>query len=155
MKVIYKIKLTFIKLTESNWIVQAKGITYHNLVQNDKPEQLKCGSKGKKENSGNINKRDKKKRAQKENNNNDNNNINITIEENKINSQISSSSNIDNNSLLFNTKTNTHSFFFFNYPHILSKIKTQFIIDFINQKISIQTGLVTSFLLSKNQITSF
>ena len=73
-----------------------------------------------------------------------NNKINNKNEENEI-----------NNPLLIDKETNQFFYFFINYEQIISEFKSEIIIDFINQKLSTQAGLIANILLEKNQIASF
>ena len=61
----------------------------------------------------------------------------------------------DNDALLFNKESSTFFYFFFNYEQIIADMKSQIVIEFINQKISPQAGAIASLFLEKNQIASF
>ena len=151
-----KIKTVLINLIEKNYIVQAKNNNINNNYdkKNNNKELISQKKKDKKENSSNKkNKNKKKKLAEKDDIENNKNLIIIDDDENNINNN--KSNKIDENAYLFNYENNTYYFFFFNFEQILCDYKVKIIIEFITQKCGSQVGLIASFMLENNQITSF
>jgi len=166
-----KITNSLIILIENNYIIQAKKLAFDNKAnrinfenkikrskktKNDKEKekfekdkQTKSNKKEKKKKELKLEKEKKKKinkiiDDEKEEIETTNNKINNKNEENEI-----------NNPLLIDKETNQFFYFFINYEQIISEFKSEIIIDFINQKLSTQAGLIANILLEKNQIASF
>ena len=168
--IVDKITNSLITLIENNYIIQAQKLVFDNKANRISFEnKIKRGKKSKnekivnteKENKNNkSNKKEKKKKElhlEKDNEkitkliiNDENEEISTT--NNKIENQ---NENEINHPLLIDKKTNQFFYFFINYEHIISEFKSEIIIDFINQKLSTQAGLIANLLLEKNQIASF
>ncbi len=168
--IIDKITNSLITLIENNYIIQAQKLVFDNKANRISFEnKIKRGKKSKNEKIVNTekenknNKSNKKEKKKKE--------LHLEKENEKItkliindeNEEISTTNNkIENNNeneinhpLLIDKKTNQFFYFFINYEHIISEFKSEIIIDFINQKLSTQAGLIANLLLEKNQIASF
>ena len=166
-----KITNSLIILIENNYIIQAKKLAYENkanrinfenkIKRSKKTKNDKEKEKFEKDKQTKSNKKEKKKKElkfekekekkinkiiddEKEEIETTNNKINNKNEENEI-----------NNPLLIDKETNQFFYFFINYEQIISEFKSEIIIDFINQKLSTQAGLIANILLEKNQIASF
>lgn len=168
--IVDKITNSLITLIENNYIIQAQKLVFDNKANRISFEnKIKRGKKSKnekivnteKENKNNkSNKKEKKKKElhlEKDNEkitkliiNDENEEISTT--NNKIENQ---NENEINHPLLIDKKTNQFFYFFINYEQIISEFKSEIIIDFINQKLSTQAGLIANILLEKNKIASF
>lgn len=201
-----KIKVTFINLIESNYIVQAQKVTNalkertreivnknltkpktkrNNKINEDKKSKSKKKNKKKdeseEEDDGDFqllsSKKENKKKARQSKKKKETeviehlsasedddlqNNFSSDNEEEKKEISIKEKKNPlddkivdDNDALLFNKESSTFFYFFFNYDQIIADMKSQIVIEFINQKISPQAGAIASLFLEKNQIASF
>ena len=166
-----KITNSLINLIENNYIIQAKKLSFDNKANRINFEnKIKKGKKAKndkekekfsKEKESKSNKKERKKKElkleqEKEKKINiiiDDENEKIDTTKNKTNNK--NEDNEINNPLLIDKETNQFFYFFINYEQILSEFKSEIIIDFINQKLSTQAGLIANILLEKNQIASF
>ena len=193
-----KIKVTFINLIESNYIVQAQKVTNalkertreivnRNLTKpkrnkkskdnEDKKSKSKKKNKKKEESEEEddggfqllSSKKENKKKARQSKKKketeviehlsasedddlqNDFSSDNEEEKKNPLDDKIVN----DNDALLFNKESSTFFYFFFNYEQIIADMKSQIVIEFINQKISPQAGAIASLFLEKNQIASF
>ena len=193
-----KIKVTFINLIESNYIVQAQKVTNalkertreivnrnltkpkrNNKSKDNEDKKSKSKKKNKKkeeseeEDDGDFqllsSKKENKKKARQSKKKketeviehlsasedddlqNDFSSDNEEEKKNPLDDKIVN----DNDALLFNKESSTFFYFFFNYEQIIADMKSQIVIEFINQKISPQAGAIASLFLEKNQIASF
>ena len=164
----------FIKLYEDNFIVNSErsneeenyyssNNTNNNLSENKEEKKKKNKKEEKKTTDKNAKKgkSNKKKKNEKENTKQQKN---IKLDEDEeedepLNSpQLSSGEKetIKNKNEEFyvnNTKNNMH--FYINFEQILAEFKSEIIIDYINNSISYEAGLLSGILLKRHKISSF
>ena len=167
--IVDKITNSLITLIENSYIIQAQKlvfdnkanrISFENKIKREKKSKKKIVNTEKENKNNKSNKKEKKKKElhlEKDNEkitkliiNDENEEISTT--NNKIENK---NENEINHPLLIDKKTNQFFYFFINYEQIISEFKSEIIIDFINQKLSTQAGLIANILLEKNKIASF
>ncbi|MCQ2818130.1 MAG: hypothetical protein MJ252_12765 [archaeon] len=158
--IISRVKNTFLNMVESNFLIQSKKIEHENKTpsfnkiiktnsQRSKKKQIETPKKTN-QNSKKSQRSNKKKNIIEEEEIKEDLHMDEIIDEDKKDSK----EDIDN-PILYDKETESFYAFHFNYSQILVNIKVETIINYINQKMSTQAGLVASSLLEKNPQNSF
>jgi hypothetical protein len=146
------IKIRFLKLIEEGFITQCNKKKNSELKSIDK-NNLSIAHESKKRNKKEeINQSAKKSKSRFY--------FDENFEEEKNLNQITKKSlaeNVieDDNPLLFNKEKNKYYYFYMNFDKIITELKVQMIIDFINQKLKGQAAMISAIMLRKDPLRSF
>lgn len=61
----------------------------------------------------------------------------------------------DDNPLLYNKENNKYYYFFMNFDKIITELKVQIVVDYINQKLKGQAAMIAAIMLRKDPLRAF
>lgn len=146
------IKLRFLKLIEEGFITQCNKKKNSELKSLNEKNNLKSESKkkAKKEESNQMSGKKKSKFIY-----NDFEEESEKMNSPKVNKSLVDHAVSDDHPLLFNQEKNKYYYFYLNFDKVITELKVQIVVDYINQKLKGQAAMIASIMLRRDPQRAF